>query len=205
MSPSPRAIRANAERLQELHKKIGETFERRSRSSSDHEAWSRACADFHRHFAELAYPGGDARWYALMGGDSSEINVAINYLEADPWHFRSGYQKEAIWHHLKKSPLDSRQLKHLEQIALGYLPRRAYRHFWYMARFVRQRAGVTFWTEVERLSQSVYRTPASIKATWLVLARTNQPVQAWIRTELWRPSWKPGYTPNVDFIGRAEA
>ena len=140
-----------------------------------------------------------------MSGDSSEVEVAINYLEADPWHFRSGYQKEAIWDQLKKSSRNPRDLRRLEQIALGYLPRRAYRHFWYMARFVRRRATEDFWSEVEQLSTSTTRTPESIKATWLVLARSNRPVQAWIRNERWRPRWEPDYVSNTDFLGRNEA
>jgi hypothetical protein len=205
MSPSPRAIRANAERLHQLHERIDETFKHRSRSSSELEAWKRACADFHRQFDELSYPGGAERWAALMRSDSSEIEVAINYLEADPWHFRSGYQKEAIWDRLKKVPLLPGQLRQLEHIALAYLPRRAYRHFWYMVRFVRLRARDEFWSEVERLGMSTVRTPETIKATWLLLARANRPVQQWIRTEQWRPTREPGHAPNMDFLRRDEA
>jgi hypothetical protein len=205
MTPSPRAIRANAERLHELHQRTRETFKHRSRSGSDHEAWSRSCADFHRQFDELSYPGGTERWLAFMKGDTSEVEVAINYLEADPWHFRSGYQKETIWNRLKKSYLQPRELLRLEQITRGYLPRRAYRHFWYMVRFVRLRAGESFWSDVEQLSLSETRTPESVKATWLVCARANLPVQQWISHERWQPRWKPGYVPNMDFLHRHEA
>lgn len=203
-SPSIRTIRTNSERLHELHRNIHETFKLRSRSRKDHDAWERACEEFHLQYDLLSYPGGAERWLALMAGDSSEIEVAIDFLEADPWHFRSGYQKEAIWDRLKKSELASRDLRRLEQVALSYLPRRAYRHFWYMARFVRLRAGENFWSAVERQSESTIRTPESIKATWLVLARANRPVQEWIRSEAWKARYEPGYVPQMDFFGRLE-
>jgi len=195
-------IRRNAERLESLHARIGETVKHRSRSARDREVWSRACSAFHSQFADLAFPGGLRAWSAFMSGDSAETETALVYLEVDPWHFRSGYQKEMIWDRFKKMHLAPPELRRLEHVALAYLPKRAYRHFWYMARFACLCATDSFWSEIASLSEASSRTPQSIKATWLVLARSNLPVRDWISTELFRARYESGYHANLDFVGR---
>lgn len=195
-------IRENAGRLHALHRRVHSTARLRARSDQHHEAWQRACADFHGQFDVLAWPGGATRWAALLRGDTAEIEVAIDYLDVDPMHFRSGYRKERIWQRLNQSALSDDQLRRLERIGLAYLARQTRREFWHMVRFARRRAGAQFWSEVETLSAAPARTPEAIKATWLVLARDNAPVRVWIARERLRPQWEPGRAPDVDFRQR---
>jgi len=98
-------IREASARLDSLHKRIEETSRTRNHGAEEREQWSRACAQFHLMYPDLFYPGGDAGLDALKLYEPSAIQVAIDFLDADPKHFRSGYTKEEIWHRIRNAPL----------------------------------------------------------------------------------------------------
>ncbi len=198
-NPVHSQIGADIMRIEELRARIKLTFELRHRSSGHLEAWHRACVAYRRQIHDLSYPGGRARWEAFRNGDTSENEVAISYLEVDPWLDGSGYQKEVIWQRLKRRELSSRALRRLEQVALNYLNVFAHRHFWSMVRFVRIRAGEGFWAKVELLSNSSERSPSAIKATWLLLARRNHPVRRWIGYACAESPSSPSSGVELDF------
>lgn len=195
-------IFADIKRIQELRARIQLTFELRHRSSGHLDAWHRACVEYRRQIHDLSYPGGLARWEAFKNGDTSENEVAISYLEVDPWLDGSGYKKEVIWQRLKRRELCSRALRRLEQVALNYLNLFAHRHFWSMVRFVRIRAGEGFWAKVEVLSSSSERSPSAIKATWLLLAGRNHPVRRWIGYARSGSPSSPSSNVDLDFRAR---
>ena len=195
-------IRANSATIRELYARIGETYANRDLSPPDREAWSRACAEFHTRYELLSYPGGTERREALMARDSAELETAISFLEEDPFHFRSGYMKEAIWNKLKSSQLAAKQLRRLEAAAKGHLYRQIRRDFWYMVRFVRLRGSQEFWSDVNTLASQDSGSPG-LKAWWMLLARANYPVQYWINSELLRARYKKDYVANLAFGWRA--
>jgi hypothetical protein len=195
-------IRASSATIRELYARIGETYANRDLSPSRREAWSRACAEFHERYGSLSYPGGDERWQALMALDSAEIETAISLLEEDPFHFRSGYMKEAIWHRLKGARLTPKQMRRLEAAAKGHLYRQIRRDFWYMVRFVRLRGSEEFWNEINDTASQDSGSPG-LKAWWMLLARANYPVQHWIGSELLRARYEKGYVANLAFGRRA--
>ena len=121
-------------KLDALHERIHETVRTRDRSAEDRKRWSDACAEFHRSYSTLFYPGGDASLDALKRHDADAIETALDFLDADPRHFRSGYTKEEIWRRLRNAPLKDSVKQRLEEVALRYLDRPVGREFWYMAR-----------------------------------------------------------------------
>lgn len=202
MSNAAAEIRANSAVIRDLYARINETFATRGQSPAQREAWSRACAEFHARYASLSYPGGDSHWQALMSLDSAEVETAVSFLEADPFHFRSGYMKEAIWGRLKAAELGAKHLRRLEVAAMGHLHRQIRRDFWYMVRFFRLRGGSEFWDGIHTLASQSTGSPG-LKAWWMILARSNYPVQHWIGRELLRAKYEKNYVPNLAFGWRA--
>lgn len=167
--------------IRALTRRIDETFAQRTLSARHWEDWQQACEALHAQYDALDFP--DEAFGALKRGEADGIAAALAYLEADPWHFRSGYCKEALWHTLKRIVLCPDELNRLEQLALRCLHRRIRREFWPMARFLRLRATPKFWSEIRQLADATIRTPEAIKSSWLLLACANQPVRRWIRRQ----------------------
>ena len=60
------------------------------------------------------------------------VDTAIAFLEADPWFFRSGYEKQNIIRHLKRTPLTEPQRMRLARVVLAAIDGRdriEFRHF----------------------------------------------------------------------------
>ncbi|MGV3681123.1 MAG: hypothetical protein ACO1PM_15575 [Acidovorax sp.] len=129
--------------------------------------------------------GGQA-WEQFIDGCSADVGCAPAFLQADPWYHRSGYHKQVVWHRFKRTLLTREELQLLEGVALDYLGRLVRREFWCMLRFVRLRAGAGFWQRVEQMASDPVRLAPAIKATWLVLARQNEPVPRAIANEVRR-------------------
>jgi hypothetical protein len=62
-----------------------------------------ACREFHARFPSLFYPGGDDALSSLRTGDRAAIQSAVDFIVADPQHFRSGYTKEYVWVRLRSA------------------------------------------------------------------------------------------------------
>jgi hypothetical protein len=147
-------IREASAKLDALNKRVKETFRTRDRGAEERERWSRACADFHSRYADLFYPGGDASLDALKRHEPDAIRLAIDFLDADPQHFRSGYTKEEVWRRIRNAPLIQEDRARLEDVAMNYLNRRISREFWAMARAMSVIAAKEFWPRVRGVAES---------------------------------------------------
>jgi hypothetical protein len=134
MSDNVKKIREASARLDSLNQRMLETARTRDRSAEDREQWTRACAEFRARYSTSFYPGGDSNLDALKRHEPAAIQLGLDFLEADPWHFRSGYTKEEVWIRLRRAPLDKRERSRLEQVGLAYLDKKVGREFWVMAR-----------------------------------------------------------------------
>ena len=66
--------------------------------------WDLRGSEFWTAYNDLAFPGGlDQGLELLAKQDHDIIPVAIAYLKANPYYFRSGYIKKKIAHLLKKA------------------------------------------------------------------------------------------------------
>ena len=53
------------------------------------------------------------------GSDGSAVEVALAFLEEDPWYFRSGYHRNRIVGALADAPLSGRALERARAVVLG--------------------------------------------------------------------------------------
>lgn len=74
---------------------------------------------------------------ALAEGRRSAIDDAVAFLEADPWFFRSGYEKQNLLRQLKRIPLSDGQKDRLATVVLAVVQsrdRQEFRHYCRLAR-----------------------------------------------------------------------
>ena len=88
------------------------------------------------------YRGAMPPWFANDLGwpklkDASQIDLAIEFLEHDPWFNESGYFKEHLATRLKQAELSQDQINRLQDVVLRAVAgksRREFRDYWRLAR-----------------------------------------------------------------------
>jgi hypothetical protein len=131
-------FQANAKKINELHSKIRETYAIREKGSDERRAWEKAASDFREHYNGLAFPSGlDRQQIRLKKLDPHAIEMAIQFLEADPWFFRSGYIKEEFTRRLKRAKLTGDQIARLNTVILSMVEREGRREFRSFCRLAR--------------------------------------------------------------------
>jgi hypothetical protein len=141
-------ILKDSETLNELRANIWRKVAHRDKSEEARAAWSAACGEFHEKFGSLFYPGGSEGLRQLRAKDPTAIDAAIDFLAADPVHFRSGYVKDRLWRRAPGWSLSESQVQRIEAAALAYLEKRIRRDFWYMCRAMARMARPSFWQSV---------------------------------------------------------
>jgi len=110
---------SSAAELEKLNQRVLELSRRRRESPETTAAWREAAQTFHANYDRLAFPGGLAREFErLRNGDQEAIELAVQYLEANPWYFRSGYHKAEILKLLNRHPLTQEQCTRLRKVIL---------------------------------------------------------------------------------------
>jgi hypothetical protein len=111
------AAQQNARRITELHDRVSETVRHRDTSPEARAEWQRACAEFHRQYDALAFPGGyEAGLQKIRDGDSRAIEDALAFIEARPYFFRSQYIRAKLTRLLKHAPLSPRQTDRFQRV-----------------------------------------------------------------------------------------
>lgn len=86
----------------------------------------------------LAYPGGLTTGFAALDqGEPHGIELAVEFLESDPWFFRSGYIKADLIRKLKRQVLSESMKCRLREVMLEVVDgrdRREFRDFCALAR-----------------------------------------------------------------------
>lgn len=110
---------SSAAELEKLNERVKETFRRRSENPERMAAWKEATTAFHASYDRLAFPGGLSNEFErLERGEPEAIEMAVQFLESDPWYFRSGYHKAEILKLLKRLPLTDEQCARLRKLIL---------------------------------------------------------------------------------------
>jgi hypothetical protein len=104
--------------------------------------------------------------------------------------FATSYEREVLWHLLKRESLSNKQRKELEAIALRLLERGVNREFWPMLRAMRVQGSKAFWLDVLHMaSRYVSDKPlykqGRVAATLLIAALMSHETQISART-VWR-------------------
>jgi len=171
-------IESNAARIQELNEAIKSAYKKRSEGPRQMQQWRDACRIFHESYDSLAFPGGlNKAMTSLKKKDPAAVEMAIKFLEADPWFFRSGYIKQEVIRHLKAAPLTAGQQIRLRYVILARIQGRDTREFRSYCRLAPFVTNPSFEEQVADLAAS--RTPlVSRHAKWVlaILPRQRQKV-----------------------------
>ena len=77
---------SNATRLRELQVAVTAAHRRRKEGAEELEIWKEAARSFTSAFDTLAFPGGlEKAMAALKARDPGTLEMAVRFLEADPW------------------------------------------------------------------------------------------------------------------------
>lgn len=116
-------IRANAEEIVRLHSRVHTTFKRRDSSPEARAEWESACAEFHKRYDNLAFPGGydgplgrNGARARISSGDTEAVEAALCFLEMRPYFFRSGYMFKALLRWCSRAPLSPKQSARLDAV-----------------------------------------------------------------------------------------
>jgi hypothetical protein len=120
-------IRRDSAAFRELHQRIHETFAHRDESREACQVWKAACEAFHSFESPMFEVLTDDGQAQLKAGDAEMVDWAVAYLEVDPFHFRSGYDKSLLVRRLKWLVLLPEHQERLRVVVLRALdnPRRA--------------------------------------------------------------------------------
>lgn len=157
-------IAQSEQELNVLHAAIKETVRNRKTNPS---AWKKATTDFHNAYDRLAFPGGglERQLLLLKQHDADAIDYAIEYLEENPYFFRSGYIKQEIAHILKQTPLTKQQKDRLCSVFIDAITskvrRREFREYCRLARVIADRP---FIEKIEKIAHEAEDTPVKERA-----------------------------------------
>jgi hypothetical protein len=124
--------RQRGEAARRAHEAVTAAFAAHVRER-DPDRYDALLRDF-REKTAAALPSGDRAFMrSLANGQARAIETAIAFLEADPWFFRSGYEKQNLIRHLKRSrQLTAAQRERLAHVVLAAIDgrdRTEFRHF----------------------------------------------------------------------------
>jgi len=166
-----------AERAAEVeaaHRLVLAAFEEKRRHDSEMAVRRWHAASRHYNAAlENAYPAGFADAMCdLKRGDVFGLDLAIEFLEADPMFFRSGYMREEVLRYVGRVPRSQAQNERLRRVVLQIVDRRDGRDFRRFCALARRVDNEWLRSELERRtggdSRSIRR-----RACWM-LAAMNQ-------------------------------
>jgi hypothetical protein len=168
MSEDVDTWRRRGEAARRAHEAVNEAFRAHVRER-DPDRYDALLQDF-RVKTAAALPSSDAAFRpGLANGHVHFVETAIAFREADPWFFRSGYEKQKIIQHLKRSRLTERQRTRLARVVLAVIDGRdrvEFRHYGRLA------CGI--WSDFldEEVAARMQSRDAGIRrrATWVAAA-----------------------------------
>jgi hypothetical protein len=133
------------------------------------QAWKKACQEFHSSFDALAFPGGLTSAMSLLTkNDGGGIEAVVQFLEADPFFFRSGYLKAEMIKHLRRAPLNDDQKKRLQRVILARIHEKTRREFRWYCRLARSVTDAEFERQIAELAAESIPELVSRQARWVL-------------------------------------
>jgi hypothetical protein len=158
----------NAEKLRQLHKTIEATYRDRQVDEKHYQVWAEACQCFHNSFDRLAFPGGlEQEMDLLKRGDAQAVEMAVRFLEANPWFFRSGYIKEQLLRELRKVSLSEDQRDRLREVIMNRINKGSGREFRRYCRLAKDLMNPKF---IAQVGEAMMSDDANIsrRAAWVL-------------------------------------
>jgi hypothetical protein len=134
-------ILENAQKINQLHEECNKAARTKD---IDPDSWQKACGQFQNEYDRLAFPGGLEHGLKLLKEqDPTTIATAIEYLQVNPYCFRSGYVKQKIVTVLKKAALNKKHIAQLQLTLIDTITRKntmEFREYCRLARAVQDDA-----------------------------------------------------------------
>ena len=111
-------IRHAVKDYEALHTRVLDAVVKRRQSKEDHIAWKDACTAWNGHRSILNTFENDDALNRLEDGDPDLLDLAIAFVEVNPFYFRSGYLKKRLFRRLKHLKLTDTQRR---RILMGIL------------------------------------------------------------------------------------
>jgi hypothetical protein len=151
----------NAAKIEELRSRLHAAFKVREQSPEKFAAWQEAARLLHSSYDTLAFPGGLHREFELLRvGDAGAIEMAVQFLESDPWYFRSGYHKADMLKWLGRHTLTNDQCARLRKIILGRVRGRSVREMRAYGKVASQINNPEFEAELREIAERSNRRAA---------------------------------------------
>jgi tetratricopeptide (TPR) repeat protein len=150
-------------------------FERESDRPEEEAAWREAAELFHASL-EAGYPEGFwdnfQRW---RWGETETVDIAISFLESDPWFFRTGYIKADLIQYVRRMKLSPQQMERLRGVVLNAIDSRDRREFRSYCKLAKRMYSNSLQKEVEKRVSS---DDAGVRrrARWVLSAITHNKV-----------------------------
>ncbi|MBA3954976.1 hypothetical protein H0X48_06680 [Candidatus Dependentiae bacterium] len=142
----------NAQTITALVTKVNQSYKDKVKHPL---TWQQATEQLQSLYDQLAFPGGLEHGLQLLKAqDPNTTQIAIDYLEVNPYFFRSGYIKEKIIRLLKKINVSEQQKKQLQEIIINVVknkPRRELREY---ARLALKIGDDTFYAQLHEIKKS---------------------------------------------------
>jgi len=104
-------------------------YEHRRFDPSGREGWQKRVAEDHPEINAVYPPGFWRAYRRFCAGDTAGMEMAVTFLEDDPWVFGSGCIKEDFIHALKHMEIPGRYISRLHRVVLSVVDRRDGREF----------------------------------------------------------------------------
>lgn len=183
MSHQEKYFHEIANKINRAHTRITTLAQKRSQgvlTEEEKEEYRTVIAELNRLLELLPMAGGIEKWKEKTQHDDPEaIEAGLAFLEAQTYHFHSGYLKETILRKLKKATLTEKQKERVREIILGAIKgpyffieipgkqKRFKREFYYYARLARVYANEDLLKQFSELANNGKTLAVRAKALFL--------------------------------------
>lgn len=156
-TPEPFDLQERAQRLENARLLVREAYDLYNREQDKCEEarlWEQTAQLFHRALDEVYTDEFDANRRNLRHGDPKALEPAVQFLEIDPWCFRSGYFKQDLIRHILRYQLDELYQARLTKVVLNAIDSRDRREFRYYCRLAKKVQSAPLKREIEKRMSS---------------------------------------------------
>ncbi len=139
--------------VNDLHKKLWEAVEHREKSPNQREQWIRAAKAFREHSSPL-YDLVDECLKSGLLHNPDLREFVFDYIDQDPYFFRSGYMLESLLQRVKKLPLTKSEKTSIQLLVLKRIETRALRNFRHICRLIHMADSNGFHSEISNRAKS---------------------------------------------------
>ncbi|MEL6335519.1 MAG: hypothetical protein AAFQ88_02615 [Pseudomonadota bacterium] len=147
------AIRRYEAEVNALHRSVHEAYRQRDRSPAGRARWEAATQAFHEHRTLVSDLLDDCLEHGIEG-DAERRLFAFDFIDCDPFFFRSGYALETLLRRMKALSLTDDEIGILRRLVLRRIDRGGRREFKCVCRLIPLIDGSVFREEIAARSRS---------------------------------------------------